>query len=281
MKKPSDLKNLLLPAILTIFRSKRVGISGYSDNEKYCLDSIQCKKLEDYKAFFSFNTSIPLSYFYLISQSVQLQLMTKKSFPLPIPGMIHLESKITQYADVDESEALTIESKIDIKNKETGSLTPVFIESYYQNKIKVVEIESLYLVKRRSKKKTRNRKENPITDNDDPNWLAASWKISKKDSSHYAKISGDFNPIHIITPIAWLFGFKGRIIHGWYCASKAVAKIESETEMPVKSIHVNFLRPLRIATKAKFEFRLSSDRNFQFRIKRDQEEHFAVSGYIS
>ena len=281
MNRPPELKKLLIPAILTVFRSKRFTGEKYQKEIRFELTSIQSKKLIHYKEYFGFQESIPLSYFYLLSQGVQTMLMIDKKFPLPIPGMVHLKTKIVHLSEIHLHDPLEIKSYVEIENKSEGSLLPKFKESYYQNGIKVVEIESIYLLKRRSKNKTATKRENSIIENKDPNWLSEPWTIKRKFSTQYAKLSGDYNPIHILSLFAWLSGFKGRIIHGWYNTSRAAAKIERETEMPIKSIEVEFLKPITIPSKATFEFRLSSDRNFQFRIKRDKDKHYGVSGYIS
>ncbi len=281
MNRPPELKKLLFPALLTIFRSKRFEGKNYKKEMSYGLPSIQSKKLQNYKRYFGFEGDIPVSYFYLLSQGVQTLLMIDKTFPLPIPGMVHIKTKVTQFSETSLHEALEIKSVVEIDNKEEGSLLPRFSEHFYQNGIKVVEIESIYLLKRKTKKKSYTKRENKIIENKDSNWLEESWNIKRGESMKYAKLSGDFNPIHVSTIFAWLAGFKGKIIQGWYSASRTVAKIEKETGMPVKSIDIEFLRPLGIPNKSNLEFRLSSDRNFQFRIKRDKDQHYAISGYIS
>ena len=281
MNRPPELKKLLLPAILTVFRTKRFVGEKYKKEIRFELPSIQSKKLLLYKTYFGFKEDVPVSYFYLLSQGVQTNLMIDKQFPLPIPGMVHLKTRIEQLSDIVLHDPLEIVSSVEIENKSEGSLLPIFKESFFQNGVKIVEIESTYLVKRKSKNKSSKRKENVIIENKDTNWLIEPWFFKKGYSNQYAKISGDYNPIHILTIFAWLSGFKKRIIHGWYTTSRAVAKIEKETEMPIKSIEVEFLRPITISSSTQFEFRLSSDRNFQFRIKKDKDVHYAVSGYIS
>lgn len=281
MNRPPELKKLLFPAILTVFRGKRFVGEKYNKQIRFALPSIQSKKLLLYRTYFGFKEDVPVSYFYLLSQEVQTTLMIDKHFPLPIPGMVHLKTRIDQLSDIILHDPLEITSSVEIENKSEGSLLPIFKERFYQNGVKIVEIESTYLVKRKSKNKSSKRKENEIIENKDTNWLTDPWSFKKVYSKQYAKISGDYNPIHILTIFAWISGFKRRIIHGWYTTSRAVAKIEKETEMPIKSIEVAFLRPITIPSSAQFEFRLSSDRNFQFRIKKDKDAHYAVSGYIS
>lgn len=281
MDKLPELNKIILPAFLTITRSKRFKGAIYSNASSFSLPRIESKKLKKYKAFFDLREEFPLSYFYLLSQVVQVNQMLNKGFPLPIPGMIHLETHMTYLAEPMEESALQIVSDVIIDNKEEGSLLPLFIESYFQNGIKIVEARSRYLVKRKSNKKKIKSEIIEENESDATNWLTFKWLLKNNIGLKYARLSGDYNPIHIATPLAWLFGFKKKIIHGWYLLSRAVSEIEKETNMPAKSIEVNFLKAVNIPSKVDFEFRLSNRRNLEFQIKRKKEDEASVSGYIS
>ncbi len=281
MDKLPELNKIILPAFLTITRSKRFKGAIYSNASSFSLPRIESKKLKKYKAFFDLREEFPLSYFYLLSQVVQVNQMLNKGFPLPIPGMIHLETHMTYLAEPMEESALQIVSDVIIDNKEEGSLLPLFIESYFQNGIKIVEARSRYLVKRKSNKKKIKSEIIEENESDATNWLTFKWLLKNNIGLKYARLSGDYNPIHIATPLAWLFGFKKKIIHGWYLLSRAVSEIEKETNMPAKSIEVNFLKAVNIPSKVDFEFRLSNRRNLEFQIKLKKEDEASVSGYIS
>jgi len=281
MEKLPELNTLILPAFLTITRSKRFKAAVYSNASSFFLPNIGGKKLKKYKAFFDLREEFPLSYFYLLSQVAQVNQMLNKDFPLPIPGMIHLETQMTYLAEPMEEEALQIVSDVIINNKEEGSLLPLFIESYFQKGVKIVEVKSRYLVKRKSNKKKIKPETIEENETDETNWLAFKWFLKNNTGIKYARLSGDYNPIHISTPLAWLFGFKKKIIHGWYLLSRAVSEIEKETNMPAKSIEVNFLKAVNHPSKVDFEFRLSNRRNLEFRIRRKKDDEAAVSGYIS
>ena len=281
MEKLPELNTLILPAFLTIKRSKRFKAAVYSNACSFSLPHIESKKLKKYKAFFDLREEFPLSYFYLLSQSAQVKQMLNKNFPLPIPGMIHLETHMTYLAEPMEEVALQIVSDVIIDNKEEGSLLPLFIESYFQNGIKIVEARSRYLVKRKSNRKKIKLEIEEESESDASNWLTFKWALKNNIGIKYARLSGDYNPIHIATPLAWLFGFKKKIIHGWYLLSRAVSEIEKETNMPAKSIEVNFLKAVNFPSKLDFEFRLSNRRNLEFRIKRKKDDEASVSGYIS
>ena len=59
----------------------------------------------------------------------------------------------------------------------------------------------------------------------------------------YAKVSGDYNPIHLYSWTARLLGFRRPIAHGMYLVARAVAAIESRTVEPLDRLTVRFKTP--------------------------------------
>jgi hypothetical protein len=279
MDELKSLNTMIFRAIFTLGRSKRFKGALYTNASTYSVSRLKSKKLREYKAFFGLREDIPLSYFYLLSQEAQASQMLHKNFPLPIPGMIHLETELTFVNEKISDDEVQIVSDVIITNKEEGSLVPIFIEAYFQKGIKIVEVKSHYLLKRKSKKKKKERsKEIP---HDLENWINSIWKLKSNLGYQYARISGDYNPIHLSTPLAWVFGLRKKIIHGWYLLSRAVAEIEAETDMPAKSIEVKFIHAVPLASKNEFGFRISNRRNLEFRIKSTKTNKTSVTGYIS
>lgn len=275
------LTSLLYKAFITLGRSKKLVGGDYKNNRTFVIASLSTERLLQFKSYFDLKESLPLPYFYLLSQGAQTALMVDKSFPLPVPGMIHINTSLTQLNDIDPDEETIIEVEVSIEDKSEGSLLPLFKEKYIQNGITVIEIESKYLVKRKSPSKTKVKREDLIIENTESNWLADRWILKRFQSYSYAKLSGDFNPIHLSSIIAYLSGFKRKFIQGWYLASKIIAEVEKETNMPAKSIEINFLKVAYLPSKLDFEFRLGHNRNLEFRISDTKSGTYLVSGYIS
>jgi acyl dehydratase len=68
--------------------------------------------------------------------------------------------------------------------------------------------------------------------------------ITISDARRYAKLSGDYNPIHLSRWLSPLFGFKQPIAHGMYMVAKLYAKAIEENTAPPKTFNVSFCRPL-------------------------------------
>jgi len=280
MNEVPELKDLLIPAFTTYFRTNRWKGDGYHCKTEYLIPSVDPKRLEAYRMKFNAKEELPLTFLYLLSQRVQTSQMLEREFPFSIPGMIHVKTRIEQCANIKADEAIRIESTVDIVNKGKGSLLPQFDENYYQNGELVGKIHSLYLIKRKGKKKKKKKAKDSLHVGEDSNWIQFDWKIPRNEGWSYAKLSGDYNPIHISSIFAWMTGFKHKIVHGWNLASRIVAEIEKETDMPAKAMHIEFLKPVEMPSSLLFEFRLSSNRNLEFRIQNKKSEEYCVSGEI-
>ena len=65
----------------------------------------------------------------------------------------------------------------------------------------------------------------------------------------YARVSGDFNPIHLNDRAARYFGLRGAIVHGMWSLARSLAEAPSSTSAPVRRIDTQFLTPVQIPAR--------------------------------
>jgi acyl dehydratase len=82
----------------------------------------------------------------------------------------------------------------------------------------------------------------------------------------YAKVSGDFNPIHIAGFMAKAFGLPGKLVHGWYSVSMFASIIERIKNTQVNKIDVQFAKPVLMPTTVNIEYVDLSPTQTAFRI---------------
>jgi acyl dehydratase len=54
----------------------------------------------------------------------------------------------------------------------------------------------------------------------------ARWRLGPKAGLDFAKLTGDFNPVHWIPPYARMFGFRNTILHGFSTMARAIEGIQ-------------------------------------------------------
>ncbi|MEC8228945.1 MAG: MaoC/PaaZ C-terminal domain-containing protein, partial [Pseudomonadota bacterium] len=76
---------------------------------------------------------------------------------------------------------------------------------------------------------------------------------------HYARVSGDYNPIHLSQVTAKLFGFKRAIAHGMWTAARVISDLQASHQLNGQEIDIQFKRPLFLPGKAKAVVGLTSE----------------------
>ena len=76
-----------------------------------------------------------------------------------------------------------------------------------------------------------------------------SVRLLPTDPSLWAALSKDYNPIHFSSTLARLFGFKSMIAHGNHVLAKGLAKLEDLDAEGIKSMEVEFKRPVFIPSE--------------------------------
>ncbi len=76
--------------------------------------------------------------------------------------------------------------------------------------------------------------------------------ITKKFAKQYAQITGDFNPIHLSSSVAKLFGFKTSIMHGFGLMSLLYESLKKH-EMEFNQLEMKFIRPVLLNSRIQFE----------------------------
>ena len=81
-------------------------------------------------------------------------------------------------------------------------------------------------------------------------WLTDRWRMSKRAGLTYACLSGDFNPIHWISPLARVAGFPGPILHGFatlgYAMEGLTRKEWGGDAQAWATVDVKFERPIAL-----------------------------------
>jgi hypothetical protein len=193
---------------------------------EYIVDSIQVDRdhLKTYKAVCGFqdNGNIPAIYLAVLSQSLQMHMMTKEDFPFAILGLVHIRNQVTQFRKIAEDEILTLSCKFgELKPHDKGVQFDFITTAKIGNDV-VMEGLTTYLSRQKVTEQVSNKK---IEDHQ-PNFnVQEQWNIPENIGRRYALVSGDFNLIHLHALTAKTFGFKQAIAHGMWSNAKALASL--------------------------------------------------------
>jgi hypothetical protein len=244
---------------------------------EYVVDSfkVDSKHLKSYNGVCGFknNGYIPAIYLSVLSQSLQMHMMTTEAFPFPILGLVHIRNQVKQYRKVGVNETLSLSCKFgELQPHEKGAQFDFITTAKVGDEV-VVESLTTYLTRTKIEGST------PAKTKEDTTVQYQSkgeWKVSENTGRRYALISGDFNLIHIHAVTAKAFGFKQAIAHGMWSKAKALANINLPDAYEAD---VWFKLPMYLPSTVEF-VTAESGQNTDFLIRNSQNQKPHVSGAI-
>ncbi|MEI7029487.1 MaoC family dehydratase [Streptomyces pratensis] len=168
---------------------------------------------------------VPLTYPHVLGFPLAMRLMTRRSFPLPVLGLVHTWIEIVPRRAVQPTESLELcvyaaESAPHRRGTEVTMATEARVAGEL-----VWESRSGYLSRhapRTSPPRTPDGR-GPGPSADLP--ALAEWRLPADLGRRYGAVSGDRNPIHLYPLTARLFGFPRAIAHGMWTVARCLAEV--------------------------------------------------------
>ena len=193
---------------------------------------------------FRLTNEVPATYPHVLAFPLAMALMTRRDFPFPLLGLVHVANRIETLAPlrVTDRPALRVRAAA-LGPHPLGRQLDVVTEASLDGEC-VWREHSTYLHRG---EKTEKPGSTPTT----PSGGTAKWTVPASVGRRYAKISGDRNPIHTSRLGARLFGFPRRIAHGMWSAARCLAALEGRLPDGA-TIELRFQRPLLLPGTAAF-----------------------------
>ena len=223
-EKPSILKTSLG---LIVHRPKFEPHDSLPKHElRWSLPNIDSKELNAYNRLCSWedNECFPLCFPYVMGGALHLQLL--KLLPVPAMGLLHLRSEIKLLKAIDmtspcELVCRTGESTISPQGYEFEAL------SFLEQGGEICWSCKATFLRRGNFSGATDSQTSTLRKLDYLN-PQGSFYVPRNIGRKYARLCGDYNPIHISTPTAWLFGLKRSIAHGMWVVARAIALLPEQ-----------------------------------------------------
>lgn len=246
---------------------------------EYVVDSFKVdqKHLKAYNAVCGFknNGYIPAIYLAVLSQSLQMHMMTQEAFPFAILGLVHIRNQVSQSRKIGVNESLSLSCQFgELKPHDKGIQFDFITTAKVGNDV-VMQGVTTYLARQKTEVKAAAAK---AKDESQPNYaLQAEWEVSENIGRRYALTSGDFNLIHIHAITAKAFGFKQAIAHGMWSKAKALANLSLPDSYEAD---VWFKLPMYLPSKVEF-LTAQNGQNIDFMIQNSKNKKPHVMGHIT
>jgi acyl dehydratase len=179
---------------------------------------------------------VPLTWYYLLAQRAHLATMLGKSFPFRLVGIIHVDNALSAGIQPLPGRPLDLQTTVEVgAPAANGAVHAVLDTRAAQDGHAVFSCRSTYLA-------VRGRRGGPHHPAPPGAALAplAGWQLSPSSGREYARVSGDWNPIHLWpwTPI----------IHGMHTQGRVCAELERAYGRPVAALDGRFRAPVPLGS---------------------------------
>ncbi|MDR8366864.1 MULTISPECIES: MaoC family dehydratase [Pseudomonas] len=214
----------------------------------HCWVNVDPKRLEAYRKVCGFadNGLLPPTYPHILAFALQMQLLTAKAFPFPLLGLIHLSNRIRILRPMGGVHRVRVSVKVQNLQPHAKGATFELVTTLDDQLGPLWEAESQMLC--RGVKLEGEPVEEAFASTLS---LAevAHWKAPADIGRRYAKVSGDYNPIHLSAISAKLFGFPSAIAHGLWNKARTLAALTDHLPTANVEIAVQFRKPVRLPSE--------------------------------
>lgn len=204
---------------------------------------------------FRLTDQMAATYPHVLAFPLQVSYMADRSFPFPLPGMLHIKNVVSVLHPVDLAAplALRVTAERCIPH-DKGAQVDLVTRAEVDGALVWLD-RSTYLAPGRTAPAQPDAEAitEPIElrEREVPERTAAVWRLGRDVGRRYAKVSGDVNPIHLGRVRARLFGQRTPIAHGMWTKARCLAALEGRLP-DTYTVDVDFKRPLRLPGTAEF-----------------------------
>ena len=209
---------------------------------------IDLNHLKAYQAVLGFKRYelLPATYLNMLAFPLVLKIMTDPRFPMKAMGQVHLSNQVSVHKCFSLTNALRLTTSV-VGTEITSSGVEWTLEMTAEIDGELVWSSVSTMLYRCNTGIPRGpaieifRSENPVR-----------WSLDEGLGRRYAKVSGDFNPIHLSALSAKAFGFKSAIAHGMWSKTRCLVALEDQLPDQGYTVRANFRKPLFLPSDVLF-----------------------------
>ncbi|MCP1499467.1 acyl dehydratase [Pseudomonas migulae] len=215
------------------------------DSGLRCWVDVDPKRLAAYREVCGFadNGLLPPTYPHILAFALQMQLLTVKDFPFPLLGLIHLSNRIRVFRPMGGVNRVRVSVQVQNLQPHAKGATFDLVTTLDDQLGPLWEAESQMLCRG---VKLEGEPVEEVLASTMALTEVTRWKAPADIGRQYAKVSGDYNPIHLSAASAKLFGFPTAIAHGLWNKARTLAALSDHLPAANVEIAVQFRKPVRL-----------------------------------
>lgn len=207
---------------------------------------VDVQALARYRAFVGSVEEFPLAYAYVLAQPAQFHLINQPDFPVRCVGLVHADNHIVRHANIDLRQPLALIVAVSGDRVRRRGREFTLHTRIVQGGQTVIEMDSGTFTRvRGAPRDAGSVAEAPavvVTAGEQ----VADLRFAANFGRSYARVSGDYNPIHLAGWLARPFGFRRAIAHGVGSMARVDAELGRRSGMPTRELSIRFRRPVEL-----------------------------------
>ena len=218
------------------------------DSGLRCWLDVDPQRLAAYRKVCGFadNGLLPPTYPHILAFALQMQLLTARDFPFPLLGLIHLSNRIRVLRPMGGVHRVRVSVCVENLQPHAKGATFDLVTTLDDQLGPLWEAQSQMLCRG---VKLEGEPVEEVLASTLALTQVAQWKAPADIGRQYAKVSGDYNPIHLSAASAKMFGFPSAIAHGLWNKARTLAALAEHLPAANIEIAVQFKKPVRLPSE--------------------------------
>lgn len=201
---------------------------------------------------------LPLPFPQVLVGALHIALLNHPEFPYRLIGMVHVRNRIHQHRRLPDSAPLSAHAWVE-GQREARQGRELDLHTRVEVDGALVWSAVTTMLRRLPRADERPREARPASApaaEDDARFAdgrPATWSVPEDTGRRYARVSGDYNPIHLYALTARAFGFPRAIAHGMWAVGRCVAELGEAAEADSLTLTSEFRRPLLLPSRVVFQ----------------------------
>jgi acyl dehydratase len=207
--------------------------------------------------------ALPITYPHILATPLHLAMIACEAFPISLFGVVHMRNRIVQHRPLHVDDTGEIHSWLE-GHRETARGQEMDLQTQVRVAGELVWSETSTMLARRHERSQLPRRREPglptleVPPRQDV--TTSTFIVAPTVGRQYARVSGDFNPIHIANVAARFFGFKRAIAHGMWSLARCAAEIGGAAFAQPCTLDVAFKRPIIFCARIVLESWMADER---------------------
>ncbi|MCH2056636.1 MAG: hypothetical protein MK214_08535 [Thalassotalea sp.] len=243
------------------------------------------QQIADFKAMFAC-TELPVSFLFVVAYRHLGQLLAQAKFSSKLVGLIHLSSHYRVTILPDWSAPYDLRLSLTSCESSPKGLHYIIEVNVYQQSGLCVKCTNEILDKRRDYKRagsdnetkgelTNDARGDNVAQISDAESAVATNQLSPQLARKYARVSGDYNPIHLSGLLAKLLGMKTSVMQGMYNLHWSLSKVDGSEQ--ATDVMARFNRPCFLPKKVELTINSAGEYSLFSSQRSDRHLHLKLS----